>query len=50
MKTEKLIAGVFAAILGGMAVKTFKTIINERKKVNGEAENERKKEEIEDEC
>lgn len=37
MKTEKIIAGVFAAILGGMAVKTFKTILDN------------KKEEIEDE-
>ena len=32
MKTEKLIAGVFAAILGGMTIKVVKTIIDERKK------------------
>ena len=32
MKTEKLIAGAFAIILGGMAVKTFKTIIDKRNK------------------
>ena len=31
MKTEKIIAGVFAVVLGGLAVKTFKTIIKERK-------------------
>lgn len=32
MKTEKIIAGVFATVLGGMAFKVFNTIINERKK------------------
>lgn len=32
MKTEKLIAGVFAAVLSGITVKVFKTIIDERKK------------------
>lgn len=42
MKTEKIIAGVFAAVLGGLAVKTFKTIIDERK--------EKEVEVVEDEC
>lgn len=36
MKVEKLVAGVFAVILGGMAVKTFKTIIDNK---NEESEN-----------
>ena len=27
MKTEKIIAGVFAAVLGGMAFKVFNTIL-----------------------
>lgn len=48
MKTEKLFAGVFAAVLGGMAVKTFKTIIDERKRVNGETGIERKQKDVEE--
>ena len=42
MNTEKLIAGAFAIVLGGLAVKTFKTIITEYKNKD--------KEESEDEC
>lgn len=34
MKTEKIIAGVFAAVLGGMTIKVVKTIIDERKAEN----------------
>lgn len=41
MKTEKLIAGVFAVVLGGMAFKTFKTIINGRKQEVEVTEDER---------
>lgn len=41
MKTEKLIAVAFAVILGGMAIKTFKTIIDERKKEVEVVEDER---------
>ena len=40
MKTEKLIAGVFAVILGGISVKVFKSIIDERKNKDAEVENE----------
>ena len=31
MKNEKIIAGVFATVLGGMAFKVFSTIIDDRK-------------------
>ena len=36
MKTEKIIAGVFAAVLCCMTVKVVKTIIDERKEVETE--------------
>lgn len=38
MKTEKIIAGVFAAVLSGMTIKVVKTILDERKKEETEDE------------
>lgn len=41
MNKEKIVAGVFAVILGSMAVKTFKTIIMDRKEEKEVTEDER---------